>query len=134
MEFINIWVIHQKYIDNFTINQFKTEVNKLKYKLIKHLKYKTKTSLTKMDYKIISFLIRGKRRKKVLSSLTKPKMPKQIAEECKLSPSNVGVALSELIKKDLIRCLTPNDKIFKFYEISKKGKIALNNFIEYEKE
>ena len=59
-------------------------------------------------------------------------MPKQIAEECKISISNVSVALSELLKKSLIKCLNPNDKLFRFYEILKKGQIALNHLSKYK--
>ena len=86
----------------------------------------------KLDYKIISFLIRGKRRKNVLFSLDKPKTPKQIADKCEINLSNVSIALSELMKKGLITCLTPNEKLFRFYEISKKGKIALNHLSKYK--
>ena len=84
-----------------------------------------------LDYKTISFLLRGKRREKVLSSLTTPKTPKQIADECKLSISNVSTSLSELSKKDLINCITPTEKIFKFYEITKKGQNAIMNLGKY---
>lgn len=84
-----------------------------------------------LNYKIISFLIRGNRRKKVLSSLHKPRMPKEIAIMCGLNISNVSVALSELAKKGLIKCITPNDKIFKFYEKTKKGQTAIDHLSKY---
>ena len=84
-----------------------------------------------LDYEIISFLMRGKRRNKVLYSLKSPKMPKEIADNCKLSTSNVSASLKELLEKDLIKCITPNDKIFKFYQITKKGQTAINHFERY---
>lgn len=84
-----------------------------------------------LDYKIISFLVRGKRREKVLLSLKKPKTPKQIADECKINISNASISLSELLKKDLIKCITPNEKIFKFYEMTKKGQIAISHLERY---
>lgn len=87
--------------------------------------------INKLDYKIISFLIRGNRRKKVLLSLQNPRMPKEIAVICGLNISNVSVALSELVKKGLVKCITPNDKIFKFYEKTKKGETAINHFAKY---
>ena len=87
----------------------------------------------KLDYKIISFLIRGKRRRNVLFALQKPRMPKQISDECKISLSNVSIALSELTKKGLIKCITPNDKLFRFYEITGKGKIAIENLEGYNR-
>lgn len=77
--------------------------------------------------------MRGKRRKKVLYSLKEAKTPKQIAEECKISISNISVALAELVEKGLIRCITPKERIFRFYEITNKGKKALKQLEEYEK-
>ena len=87
----------------------------------------------KLDYKIISFLLRGKRRMAVLSALQKEKMPKQISEELKLSLSNVSLALKELRQKKLIECLNPKEKLFKFYSLTKRGKIAINQLDEYNK-
>ncbi len=84
-----------------------------------------------LDYKIISFLIRGKRRKNILFSLQKPKMPKQIADECQISLSNVSVALSELLKKGLIKCINSKEKLFRFYERTKKGQTAISHLEKY---
>ena len=41
------------------------------------------------------------------------------------------VAIKELSGKDLIKCITPNEKIFKFYEMTKKGQNAINHFERY---
>ena len=81
-----------------------------------------------LDYLVISFLMRGKRRNKVLYSLKSPQMPRDIADKCKLSISNVSASLKELLGKDLIKCITPNEKIFKFYQMTKKGQVAINHF------
>ena len=81
-----------------------------------------------INYEIISFLMRGKRRNKVLYSLKSPQMPRDIADKCKLSISNVSASLKELLGKDLIKCITPNEKIFKFYQMTKKGQVAINHF------
>ena len=79
----------------------------------------------KEDYELISF-IQGSRRKAVLSCLKdEPKIPKQIAEECKVSISNVSNTLPELFKKDLVICKNPKSKIYRYYEITKKGKELL---------
>jgi DNA-binding MarR family transcriptional regulator len=75
-----------------------------------------------IDYKMLSFVLRGKRRKAVLLCLNKPKIPKQIAIDCKLSTSNVAIALKELVKRGLARCINPKDRAFKFYEMTKKGE------------
>lgn len=86
----------------------------------------------KLDYEIISFLIRAKRRTKILFSLQEhSKIPKQIAKECEVSISNVSVALSELVKKNLIKCVTPNEKVFRFYSITKNGTTAVEQIKRY---
>ena len=77
------------------------------------------------DYELISF-IQGSRRKAVLSCLKeKPKIPKKISEECKISISNVSNTLPELVNKKLIICKNPKSRIFKYYEITPKGKELL---------
>ncbi len=85
-----------------------------------------------VDYMLISFLLRGKRRLKVLISLNneKPKIPKKIAEECKISLSNVSNSLSELLNKGLIKCINPEDKFYRFYIITEKGKLILKSIEE----
>jgi len=75
-----------------------------------------------IDYKTLSFVLRGKRRKVVLLCLDKPKIPKQTAFECKLSTSNVARALKELVGRGLVKCINPKDRAFKFYESTKKGE------------
>lgn len=80
------------------------------------------------DYNLISFLKRGKRRLNVLKNLKdKPKTPKEIASEIKLSTSNVSNALLELKKENLVKCLTPNAHFYRYYEITNKGKNILKN-------
>ena len=58
-------------------------------------------------------------------------MPKQSADECKINLPNVSIALSELLKKGLIKCMTPNEKFFRFYTIAKKGQIAIKHLEKY---
>ena len=71
----------------------------------------------------MSFILRAKRRKAVLNCLKEcPKIPKDIANECKISISNVSNTLPELVKKELVICKNPKDHYFKYYELTKKGK------------
>ncbi len=79
----------------------------------------------KKDYHLISFLHRATRRTAVLKSTRKPKTPKEIAIECKLSISNISNALAELKGRELIECINPEDHISKFYQQTTKGKEAL---------
>jgi DNA-binding MarR family transcriptional regulator len=74
-------------------------------------------------YTLVSFILRGSRKKAIFKSLKeKPKIPKDIANECKISISNVSNALPELIEKGLVVCKNPQDHYYKFYELTKKGK------------
>ena len=76
----------------------------------------------KKDFSLISFLLRGKRRKAVLLSLNVPKPPKEIAKELKISTSNVSNALIELKKIDLVECITEDAHFYRFYQLTQKGK------------
>ncbi len=79
----------------------------------------------KKNYSLISYILRGSRRKSVLITLKDPKIPKEIAEQCKISISNVSNTLPELSKKGLITCRNPKDHYYKYYELTKKGKELL---------
>lgn len=76
----------------------------------------------RINYSLISFILRARRRKAVLSCLKNPKIPKEIAKECEISISNVSNTLPELIKKMLVVCKNPKDHYFKYYELTKKGR------------
>ena len=86
----------------------------------------------KTDFKLLSFLLRGKRRQAVLQALDKPKTPKDIAKDCKISISNVSNALAELVQKKLVKCNNPEDHLYKFYELTETGKKAVKAVLEYE--
>lgn len=85
------------------------------------------------DYDLLSFLLRGKRRRNVLLALKEARMPKQVAEKLKLSISNVSNSIAELVDRGLVECVTPKEHIYKFYRITKKGIKALNQMETYEK-
>lgn len=77
----------------------------------------------KQDYTLISFILRAKRRKAIFQCLkNNPKIPKDIANECKISISNVSNTLPELVKKGLVVCNNPKDHYFRYYILTKKGK------------
>lgn len=70
----------------------------------------------------ISFIERAKQRKAVLVLLDKPKTPTQMKKESCLHFNTISRALVELEKKGFVVCLTPNQKLCRFYELTKKGK------------
>jgi DNA-binding MarR family transcriptional regulator len=78
-------------------------------------------------YDLISFVSRGKSRKKVLAKLVKPLTPTQLAEKIGLHRSTTSRTLIELETKGLVKCITPNEKMGRFYEITENGKKVLNS-------
>ena len=74
------------------------------------------------NYSLLSFFLRGERRKAILLCLNKPMIPKEIGEHCNVSIHNVSKSLKELVDRGLIVCKNPDDKFYRFYELTKKGK------------
>jgi len=84
------------------------------------------------NYPLLSFVLRGERRRAILLCLDKPKIPKEIAEGCKASIHNVSKSLRELMDRGLIVCKNPEDKFYRFYELTKKGNDVLRELKHYE--
>lgn len=73
-------------------------------------------------YDLISFVSRGKIRKKVLSNLLEPHTPTELAEIIKAHRSSVSRAILELEEKNLVTCITPDEKMGRFYEVTELGE------------
>ena len=78
-----------------------------------------------MDWKLYSFIVRSSQRVDILSSLQKPMTPTQISKEVKLSTSHISRTLAQFSKKGLVKCLTPEERVGKLYEVTAKGKSIL---------
>ena len=76
-------------------------------------------------YDLISFVTRGKIRKKVLLNLDVPLTPTQLSEKIKTHRSTTSRTLLELEEKGLVKCITPTENMGRFYEITKQGKKIL---------
>lgn len=79
---------------------------------------------------VISFIKRGKNRKRVFEALDKPMMPSEIVKKIFGKTSNtyfnvVSRALAELESQGLIKCLNPKEKTGRFYTLTKKGSDIL---------
>ncbi len=68
-----------------------------------------------------SWIIRGKQRKKIIKTMNKSKIPTQIKEETKLSLNNVSDVLREFRKKKIAKCVNPEDKTGRLYQLTVKG-------------
>tara|TARA_B100000315_G_C14267364_1_gene447039 strand:+ start:187 stop:465 length:279 start_codon:yes stop_codon:yes gene_type:complete len=81
-----------------------------------------------MDWEDISFVTGSKIRFKILLELRKSnKTPSGLAASTKNPISHVSLALNELSKRELIKCLTPNVRKNKFYQITDKGNKILDD-------
>ena len=74
----------------------------------------------------------GSKDSKVFNILEKPKTPTQISKELQLNIGYVSNIIIELLDRKLIKCLSPNEKRHRFYQISKKGKEILEKISEVE--
>jgi predicted transcriptional regulator len=74
------------------------------------------------EWELYSWVIRGNQRRKIIRALDKPKIPTEIKSEAQMSLTNVSKILRAFKNKGLIRCLTPNSKTGKIYELTNKGK------------
>lgn len=82
---------------------------------------------TKEILNLIGFILGSEYRNKILLELERGiKTPKQISKETNLQINHVSNILSELLKKDLIRCETPSLRKGRLYKITDKGKQILN--------
>lgn len=77
------------------------------------------------DWGGISFLHRGKHRKKILKLLEKPQTPTQVKEQTNLHFNIVSRTILQLEKKGFVECLNPQEKLGRFYRITDSGRRIL---------
>jgi len=81
----------------------------------------------KDDMSIISLLARSKRRINVLKSLEKEnKIPSKISKDINDNSNHVSKYLKTLKDAELVECLNEDDKRYRFYSITEKGKYYLD--------
>ena len=79
------------------------------------------------DMSIISLLARPKRRTNVLKSLEKEnKIPSKISKDINDNSNHVSKYLKTLKDAELVECLNEDDKRYRFYSITEKGKYYLD--------
>ena len=78
-----------------------------------------------MDWDLISFIKRSEQRQAILKVLENPKTPKEISKQTKLAPSHISRTLKEFMNKDIVKCLTPKQKIGRIYKLTEKGEKLL---------
>ncbi len=81
-------------------------------------------------WELVSFVNRSQQRKKILLVLRKPITPSQLAEATGMYLTHVSRALGELTEKNLAECLTPEERVEKYYRISALGRSVLDKIKE----
>ena len=82
---------------------------------------------SKDDMRIISLLLRSKNRIKILKSLEKgDNIPSKISKEIDDNSNHVSKYLRTLKDAELVECLNEDDKRYRFYSITDKGKYFLD--------
>jgi len=81
-------------------------------------------------YNLISFVSRGKIRKRVLVNLLKPNTPTQLSHIIKTHRSTTSRTILALEKKGLVKCITPDENMGRYYEITEIGKKVLKKIGE----
>lgn len=77
--------------------------------------------------KLLSFVLSGKVRRKILKALLEvEKTPTILAREIGTHQSTTSRALSVLEKRGLVKCLTPNVKLSRLYSITSTGRKVIN--------
>jgi DNA-binding MarR family transcriptional regulator len=78
-----------------------------------------------MKWELYSFVSRSGQRVRIIKAMTKPMRPTDIARETKLNKSHVSRTLREFVDKGIAKCLTPNERMGKYYELTEEGKKLL---------
>lgn len=103
--------------DNLRPKSIKTDL----YKYIDEKEDNTDEEIN--DMSIISFLARSNKRVQILKSLNeRDKIPSVIGKEIGDSSHHVSKYLKTLKEKELVICLNEEDKRFRYYSITEKGR------------
>ena len=83
--------------------------------------------MKKDELSIISWILRGSQRRVIFEILDRNKIPAQIYSEAvkinsKITRNSVSDILREFKKKYLVKCINPNEKKGRIYQLTKKGK------------
>lgn len=89
--------------------------------------------MKKINWKLISWIIRSCNRLEILKILDSPQRPTKIAKKLNMSLTHASKIIRELNSKKLIFCLNEQEKIGRLYKLSLKGKKILKYIANIEK-
>jgi len=75
-----------------------------------------------MKWDEVSWILRGRLKKKVMLTLDKPKTATILSKELNTHRSTISDILNQMMEKKLVVCLDPKQPYNRFYRITKKGE------------
>jgi DNA-binding MarR family transcriptional regulator len=73
-------------------------------------------------YNLVSFVTRGSVRRKVIKGLLRPNTPTELAKTIGVDRAAVSRTIRAMEKVGLVECLTPDEKMDRYYLITETGK------------
>jgi DNA-binding MarR family transcriptional regulator len=79
-----------------------------------------------MMYDLVSFVARGSVRRRVLKALLRSNAPTELARTLDIERPAVSRAILALEEKGLVECLTPDERMGRFYRTTGTGKKVID--------
>ena len=76
-------------------------------------------------YDLVSFVSRGRIRTEILKLLDKPMTPTELSSKVKTHRPTISRSIQDLENKGLVECITPNERMGRYYRITALGKRIL---------
>lgn len=73
-------------------------------------------------FELVSFVGRGRDRRQVLKDLVRPNSPTELAKQLYMDRSTISRVVIELTEKGLVECLTPDERMGRYYRTTETGK------------
>ncbi|MFA5303146.1 MAG: ArsR family transcriptional regulator [Candidatus Nanoarchaeia archaeon] len=75
-----------------------------------------------MDWLKLGKVKGSKNKKIIINALNKPKTPTELSQELKIARSTCSSTLLELETMQLVKCLTPELKLGRLYQLTEEGE------------
>lgn len=86
-----------------------------------------------INYSLVSFIIRSKYRTRILWHLSRGiTTPSLLAENAQIRINHVSNLLREMQEKKLVKCINPEEKKGRIYELTELGHSLLNEISKME--
>ncbi len=84
-----------------------------------------------MKWEEVSWILRGRLKKRVVIALDKPKTASILSKELKTHRSTISDVLKQMQDKELVICLDPKQPYNRYYKLTDKGNAVLKKINEF---